>query len=799
MVDTEIDKKVLCSHCGDVCMDDTIGSAEHLFCCSGCEIVFQLLHDNGMGDYYRFDKTPGVSRRLSTLKSFNYLDNEDIIDKLLEFNEGGISVISFLIPQIHCSSCLWLLEHLSSMDCGITKSSVNFISKKVTVTFRKHETTLRSIVELLSRIGYEPSLNYSELDKKKSIRAFDKKLIYKLGLAGFSFGNIMLLSFPEYLGFEKASNHFYIGYMNILLAIPVLCYSGIDYLKSAFRGIKRNDYNIDLPIALGMIALFGRSIYEILSGYGEGYLDSFSGFIFFLLIGRWFQEFSYRALDFDRDYKSYFPISGTVKEGREWISRSIDKIVPGDILQIKNLELIPVDSILQKGKARVDYSFVTGESDLISKSKGEEVFAGGRHRGKSIEVEVTKSVDQSYLTKLWNDDIFNKETLSKSGIALSIISKYFTFFVILVATLSFLYWSTMDLQKAFTTFTSVLIVACPCALALAIPFTYGNILRLLSTRGFFLRNVDTIKRIQDIDYIVFDKTGTITDSNKIEVSYRGKSLTDLQKSYIKSLCNHSSHPLSKAIVKELDVGIYNDLQAFQETVGRGISGVCNGLTIKIGSSTYIASSGKREKEEGVFIEIENIYMGVFKFEHELRRNVKNVISELGNQNPIEVLSGDSDKEYTRIRSLVGQESIILFNQSPKDKLRRIKTLQSEGYRVMMLGDGLNDAGALKQANVGLVISDASNNFSPACDGIISAEEFSRLSVYIRYLRNAKYIIYGSFLLAFFYNAIGMCIAVSGNLSPVVAAILMPLSSITVIVYGLTVSWFLFRGINNRTQ
>ena len=798
MITKEVNTQLKCSHCGDQCKDQAFEKDELLFCCNGCMMVFSLLHENGMGDYYRYEETPGISRRKSSDTRYDYLDNQEIIDKLLIFNEDGISKVTFDIPQIHCSSCLWLLENISMLNSGVTKSVVNFISKKVTITFRNNEISLKDLAILLNKIGYEPRINFDQLDEKEVRSSLDKTLIYKLGLAGFCFGNIMLLSFPEYLGFDKASYLFHIGYINIILAIPVLLYSGIDYIKSAIRGIKIKNFNIDLPIALGMLALFSRSVYEIIGHHGEGYLDSFAGFVFFLLIGRWFQAITYKALDFDRNYKSYFPISTSVFQENEWVSKSLNHLKPGDIIRVRNEELIPTDCILQKGHARIDYSFVTGESTLISKNLGEEVFAGGRHQGESIELVVTQKVDQSYLTQLWNEDTFKQHETSYSSKLISNISKYFTFAVISIAILTMFYWLFIKPEIAFNTFTAVLIVACPCALALAIPFTYGNILRLLSRSGLFLRNVETIEHLQDIDYIIFDKTGTITDSKNIEISYKGKVLSDSHRIAIKSACSHSSHPLSKAIVQELNGDPCIDIDQYKDEIGLGFTALCDGYNIKVGSSKYIFGSEEMKGEAGVFIEIDGSYLGCFQFEHSFRENIDDIMKTLSEGYKLAILSGDTDHERARIEELMNTDTIIHFHQSPKDKLNKIKSLQESGHKVMMIGDGLNDAGALKQADVGLVISDDANNFSPACDGILNASEFSRLHNLLSYIRQAKYIIYGAFALAFLYNTIGLYFAISGQLSPVIAAILMPLSSITVIVYGVVVSWGFYQksgGIN----
>ena len=756
----------------------------------GCKTVYELLHDSGLESYYKYAEQPGTSQRGLITASYHYLDDEDIAARLLHFDDGGLRKVHLKLPQMHCSSCLWLLENISRLDAGIIKSTVNFSTKVATITYRVSDTSLRSVVQLLHRIGYSPELNLESIESTTTAKKQDKILLYKLGLAGFSFGNIMLLSFPEYLGFDHASYLFHIGYINLLLSIPVLLYSGADYIRSAWQSIKAGRPNIDLPIAIGMLTLFGRSAYEIMAHTGEGYLDSFTGFIFFLLIGRWFQNYTYSSLDFDRNYKSYFPISANVMMGEEWVAKSLDQLTDGDIILIKNKEIIPADAELLEGKARIDYSFVTGESDLISKSIGDTIYAGGCHSGASIKLRVQKSVDQSYLTQLWNEDTFKERPPSDASRMIGIVSQYFTYVVICIAVCTLGYWSLSEPTKMYQAFTAVLIVACPCALALAIPFTYGNILRLLSRSGIYLRNTSTIEDLQDVDHIIFDKTGTITDSKLVTVSYHGQPLSQQQLSLIKSTCQHSSHPLSKAVVSHLSTTAVMDVDRYEEHIGMGLKAVSGDQTIRVGSASYLFGTENQSTDRGVLVEINGSYLGYFKMEHALRTNVHSIIKGLQKGFSVSLLSGDTDEGQERIIELFADAANVVFNQKPKDKLEYIKSLQAQGHKVMMIGDGLNDAGALKQSNVGLVIADQANNFSPACDGIVKAERFASLLSVIAFLRHARYIIYGAFALAFMYNGIGLYYATTGQLSPVIAAILMPVSSITIIVYGVVASWML---------
>jgi len=786
----EKEVKLSCFHCGDDCPENHLTQQNKHFCCQGCQVIYNLLSDNGMADYYAFTETPGESQKNKKTKTYEFLDDENVVNRLLEFSEGNICKISLNLPQIHCSSCIWLLENLQKLNEGVIQSRINFLQKKATITFQKDKVSLRTLIELLTKIGYEPELNLHKLTEKKGV-AIDRKIYYKLGLAGFVFGNIMLLSFPEYFGFAEEDFRHYLGYINILLSIPVVLYSGMDYLRSAFWTIKLKKINIDIPIAVGIITLFTRSTYEILSGTGEGYLDSLAGFIFLLLVGRWFQNYTFQSISFDHNYRSYFPISATILKNNTWETVTLDALNPNDLMLIKNEEIIPTDGIIMAGTGRIDYSFVTGEAILNKKEIGEKIFAGGKHVGANIQVKAINKVDQSYLTKLWDDEgfVLNKE--ANTQMLIHSIGKWFTIIIMFIAFCTLGFWLYYDPSLAFNSFTAVLIVACPCALALAIPFTYGNILRLMGNKNLYLKNIEVIERMQQINHIIFDKTGTLTDHKKLKLEWSGSILTGDEKRLIKSATFQSTHPLSKAIFSLYDGHYEQEILDFKEIVGQGTIAKINGYEIKIGSADFIFGTESYDFEKGVFIEINGVLKGHFLISNSFRDGVKELIQTLSRQFPVSILSGDNDQEKEKLKALFPEISNMHFNQKPADKLLHIKNLQKNGYKVMMIGDGLNDAGALKQSEVGIVISDHSNNFTPACDAILNAEKFKNLLSFITFLRKSRVLIMGAFVLALIYNCIGLYFAVQGLLSPVIAAILMPVSSISVMLFGVLSSKWLF--------
>jgi Cu+-exporting ATPase len=400
-----------CYHCGDDCDREHVVFEGKDFCCNGCKTVFEILNQNDLCTYYDLDKNPGISLKSKKFDDkYAFLDNEDIEQLILDFKDTQIAKVTFYIPSIHCSSCIWLLENLYKLTDGVNHSRVNFVKKEFSVDFNPEEISLRSLVELLATLGYEPNISLDD-SSKKSEKSVNRSLYLKIGVAGFAFGNIMLLSFPEYFGFEGLEQNIqrFLSYLNILLSLPVVFYCASDYFKSAYTGLREKFINIDVPISLGIIVLFTRSLYEIISMSGPGYLDSLSGLLFFLLVGKWFQNYTYQGLSFERDYKSYFPLAIFKKEFDTFKSIPVNDVKKGDIVKVRNQEIIPVDSILASDHANIDYSFVTGESNPVSKNKGEYIYAGGRQMGESIELNVAKSVSQSYLTQLWNNEAFTKK------------------------------------------------------------------------------------------------------------------------------------------------------------------------------------------------------------------------------------------------------------------------------------------------------------------------------------------------------------------------------------------------------
>ena len=790
----DLQTDLICYHCGDVCKDDSIEKDGKYFCCTGCLYVHELLSDSDLNDFYSLAKSSGIKPKKYEKDEFAYLDDEEIKQKLLHFTIDGTSKVTLFIPEVYCSACIWLLENLYRLNKGILESNVNFLRKEITITFKSNVTSLREIVELLTSIGYRPKLSISDLESVKQKNP-NKPLYIKLGIAGFAFGNIMLLALPEYLSGGDLDTVFkeFIGYLTLFLGVMVL-YSASDYFQSAWTSLKLRHINIDVPISIGILTLFTRSAWDIITGSGPGFLDSMTGLVFFLLIGRVFRQKTFYSLSFDRDFKSYFPLSVIKKIKGDERFVSLKDIAEGDRLLIRSHEIIPTDSILLSETATVDYSFVTGEAKPVTVNKGEKIFAGGKQLGASIEIEAVKEFYQSYLTELWNHQTFTKKEESYISHISDIAAKYFTIVVLFIALVTLGYWLTIDADMALNTFTAVLIIACPCALALTIPFTYGTSLRELSKRDLFLKNDNIVEEMSKITTVVFDKTGTLTDVSNSSLKYSGKELSDTEKVLIRSVAKNSTHPLSRLIYEELRDHPTIEITTYIEEEGKGIEANSESVTVKIGNHEWVkgiltqsqideeAESMNFKTESSIYVSIDDNILGFFRVIPIYRQNLDRMFDELRENYRTYVISGDNDSEKEILTEITKASSGLLFNQLPAQKLEFIEKLQENGEKVMMVGDGLNDAGALKQSDVGIAVSENNSSFTPGSEGILLADRLPLLPKYLQLSKRSMRTVYMSFAISFIYNIVGIVLAVQGILSPLIAAVFMPVSSINVVLF-----------------
>jgi len=801
-----ITEGIQCAHCGEHCDRDHIVLNDLYFCCEGCKTVYDLLSEHDLCGYYSIDDPEMISLKHLSHKSmerFAFLDDSSIADSLLEYQLDGKAQLTLNIPSVHCASCVWILEKLPFINQGIIRSRLELAGKRITVYYDKNKTSLRSIVELLTLLGYEPDLSLISVDKKQQDIS-NRTMYIRLAIAGFAFGNTMLFSLPGYFdeGMNLMSSHFSLLFsgLNLLFSLPVILYSATPFFKNAFAGFRSKSMNLDIPIAMGIIALYGRSLYEIISNSGPGFMDSFTGLVFFLLIGRLFQKKSFDALEFDRDHSSFIPLQCTVIVDEKEVSKPVSSIRIGDTLIVHNQEIVPADSIILSGVGHIDYSFITGESTPVEMIKGGMIYAGARVIGPTLKVEIQREVSRSALLRMWNSDESPMKEPKLLHVS-SVFAKYFTAFTIGLAILGGMMYLP-DIPSAINVFTAVLIIACPCALTLAGPFTIGNIMRLSAKKGVYFKNPETVMEFGSGSSIVFDKTGTLTSSFEGQVEYEGIVLLRDDIEMIISGCLASTHPKSRMIAawlsKRNEIGNLDGIRCdmFKEVAGSGWISKFRGHEIQIGSSEFI----KQTKESGVFLSIDGIQYGRFMIHEGPRKGILSMLNRLKDDLKVTtyLLSGDDDKHAHHYESGFEGEHSLRFHQSPEQKALFIDALhaQYDDEVIVMVGDGINDAGALRKSNVGIAVTEHISSFTPGCDIVMSSKALPHFDMLKQYAQVGSTVIIGAFIISVMYNAIGLTLALMGLLTPLFTAILMPVSSLTVIGFSLGMTSWKARHIPN---
>lgn len=470
----------------------------------------------------------------------------------------------------------------------------------------------------------------------------------------------------------------------------------------------------------------------------------------------------------------------------------ISALKKNDIIEVYDQEIIPADSLLLQGKAMVDYSFVTGETLAKPVEQGAVLYAGGRQIGERLELMVLKPSNQGYLANLWNKEAPDKE--KKQHERLHKTSNYFTLAVLLLTAGSALYWFLNGNAGAgWRVLTTTLIVACPCALLLAATFTNGHVLRMYKKAGLYLKNASVIRSLADINHIILDKTGTITNSNGFTVMYQGRPLTDEECCWAASLLKHATHPLSRAVAAYLGTRNSTPVKHFKNQPGKGIEGWIAERHLKIGSRSFVLGKPDTEAMNAtrVFLKIDGATIGFFELQNSYRGDMASFLKRLQQKGTVSILSGDNNAELTRLQELLGADADIRFYQSPDDKYEAVCFLQQRNQKkVLMVGDGLNDAGALQQSDVGIAVSESAKTFTPASDAILDGAAVTQLDQILYLAKKSGNVVRVAFLVSIVYNIVGLYFALQGQLSPVVAALLMPLSSVSIILLTLFLSeWY----------
>lgn len=786
-----------CFHCGEpvpqgIDLTTPIESIEQPMCCIGCQAVAQTIVDNKLTDYYRFRSAPALKSEAlipEQLKRNEILDDENLQSEFAYYHQGFKETI-LTIEGISCSACAWLIEMQVSKLKGINKINVNATTQRATVQWQETLVKLSDILTLIDKIGYHAlpfKASTAEQINKKQAKSFIKRL----GISGILMMQVMMIAFGLYFGaFSDMAEHtlIYLRWASFFLTLPIVSYGAFPFYKSAFYALKSRQLSMDVPVSIAIILAFLASAWATLTQQGEVYFESVSMFTFLLLIGK-FLEFRARtrAANVSANLLKLMPMTATkVENGIEKLIAAAH-LKSGDIIIIKPGEVIPADSEIVSGNSQVNEAMLSGEQLPLNKTVTNNVFAGTINGDGNLSAKVIHSNQQSFLSqliRLSENAQSHKPRLAKLS---DKIAQYFVALILLVATLTAIYWSNQQSHEAFWITLSVLVVTCPCALSLATPTALTCATTRLNREGIMIKSAHVLETMPDISLVAFDKTGTLTtgEFSITDVKLYGAMAKGIAENNHKNVLSiaaaleaHSAHPLAKA---------FSTFRDFNHTVtqvvvvpGAGVSGYVNGQHYSIGKSAWLLESKNTTSHSAQCVLMQNDELIAEFYLHDGLRNDANALIKYLQSEDIttEMLSGDHQHGCQKVQETL-QLNDIHANLSAQDKVNIIKHRQVQ-HVVAMIGDGVNDSPVLGAAHLSIAMGSGTDIAKSGADVILLNNKLLCVKTLHHVSEHTVRVIKQNYCWAFGYNAIVLPLAVCGYIAPYMAVIGMSASSILVV-------------------
>ena len=779
--------------------NSTVDNKEKIFCCSGCLGAYHIISGMGLEDYYRLREGESSS-----------LQPEDSdIDGLLAFDDieyqrglvreiGENREINLILSGIHCAACVWLNEQVLRKLSGIEAVQVNFSTQRAKICWNPSQTTLSSIIKTIRRIGYQAE-PYDPSQGELVYQQRDKELLSRLGVAAFGAANIMFLSVALYAGYFQgieAEYKRFFHWLSFALATPVVFYSGWLFFHGAWRGLRLGHLNMDLPITLGVLATYGYSVAITLSNKGEVYFDSAALFIFILLTGRYLESAARRkAAGATERLLNLEPKTATLLKNGQPVTVPVREVRVGDHLLIKPGERIPVDGSILHGQTTVDESMLTGESLPIAKAPDDMVAGGSMNVDGGLTIQAVRVGAETSLAKI----IQRVESAQAGrppiqGLA-DKIAVWFIGAILIWASATLIYWLRYDPSQALENTVALLIITCPCALGLATPAAIVVATGAAARHGILIKNGETLERLERVTQVILDKTGTITQGrpqvNSI-LPAPGVSQEYLLRQAA-GVEQFSEHPVGKSIVQALKQhgwSLPNAVKQAQNSPGLGMSASIAGKKIRVGRLEFASadltspplSYPNRPDNPATWAMCaeDNRLLGWIGLSDRPKDEAKNAIATIKSMKlPVRLLSGDQQAVVEQVAMEMGidkSESELL----PDEKEKCIQQLQEQGEVTAMVGDGINDAPALARSDVAMAVENASDITVATADVILLNRNLDNVAETFALARQTMKIIRQNFLFSFMYNGLAIPLAIAGYVSPIIAAIAMPLSSLVVV-------------------
>ncbi len=740
------------------------------FCCRGCLTVYEILNDLKLGSYYEIKQTSAPFKRRSpvelTKSSYAFLDDKKFKTDHCYLNHDGHLVMDFYLEGIHCLACLWLIEKLPEILPGVLRSKLDLEKSVVSVVINE-EGKFSDVARELNRLGYRPhSLNRNE-DLKKLQDHEEKTALMRMGVAGAAAGNIMIYSFSLYAGASaETAKIFHV--LTVVLAFPVFTYSARPFYQSAWTSLRNRTVSIDIPISIALIMGAVMGLRNLLLNFEGNYFDSLSALVFLLLLSRYFlRKIQDKGLS-GKDLFYFYQNESVLRKcpsGFEEIHTQYLK--EGDVIKLGRDALVPADGVVLKGDSYLNNSLLTGESIPARIKSGQKIFSGTQNLGSEILIKIEKINSHTRLGQLLKHVEQGWAMKSRTVDLTSVVSKYFTLIVIALASVLFFLLLPKGTEAALTRALTLLIVTCPCALAISVPLTFHRSLSLAARNGIIVKSDEVFEKLAKAKNIFLDKTGTIT-LGQLELNsfFKLEAMNTYIMDVIQTLEQNSRHPVGKSLADFAirNGGIILPVYDHQEIPGKGVEG-------KIGNDSY-AISHSEIRENGIL-------KATFDVSDTIRKDSSEIISGLKRDGySLSILSGDRSTVVLPLAEEAGiSPENALFSLSPEDKLLLVKNISG----VVMIGDGANDAMALESADIGIAVSGAMDISLRAADVYLTTPGLAGVQKLFTLSRETMKVVKRNLILSLVYNSLSVIFVFTGVINPLVAAIVMPVSSLTVLL------------------
>ncbi len=796
---------VACFHCGlDVPLSETVtaelGGQQQQFCCHGCRGVCETIFAAGLQSFYQ--KTPSgetLAPPPEVPAELEAYDLPEVQEEYVTIN-GSQRTMHLLLEGIHCAACVWLIEQALQKQAGVLAADVNLTAKRLRLRWEQSQINLSQLIHLLAQIGYS-AVPFDPETAEGALARRHRDLLYRMAFAGFCMMNIMWVSIALYAGAAEDEFRNWFHWVGMAIATPTLLYSGFPFLRNAIIGLRHWHLTMDLPIAIGATATYLYSVYITLTGstQGEVFFDTVVNFIFVILIGRYLQAISSRnALSATRRLLELQPKLATLitPEGQRIVP--IRMVKSGDVLLVKPGEKVPVDGKVISGDSAVDESMLSGESRPVVKKFGDQVVAGSVNGEGAFQVRAEAVLRNTALARILQ--LMDEAQASKAPIQslADRIVPWFVLITLLLATATFIFWIQQDLEIALLASASVLVVTCPCAFGMATPMSIAVASGAGAQRGILVKQGAALEALSSVDHVVFDKTGTLTNGD-LQLSLIKPAHGQHEQSLLAlatAVEQGSEHAIARAILsyseeKQITPIVASEFKAFP---GRGVSALVAGQSIQVGTLEWLQQTGltigdewQRQAEEAerqgiscVLVSRANEVMGLLGFSDYLREDAQQTVSDLLAQGiKVTVLSGDRYAVVAAVTAKLGNVE-RLAEVLPEDKQKRIRDLQQNGAKVAMIGDGINDSPALIQADVGIALAAGTDVSIESADIVLLRNELSQVAEAKHLAARTLRTIRQNIVLSISYNVIMVPLAMMALVSPLLAAITMPISSLLVI-------------------